>query len=147
MISHQLPAPVRHDPDARETIFARNGLAPVLSDHRGAAGFDRGIPIGAHANFGDRDGLVRQCVRCEVGDDLCLVAHDTGRSNAEKVIGVDPAKRDGVGSNLGANPFLILLLNSLLGARRISCPYAVLLRDGGRDGRQHERSDDRHSFH
>ena len=43
--------------------------------------------------------------------------------------------------------FLILLLNGLLGTRRIPCPCALLLRDGARDGRQHERSDDRRSFH
>jgi hypothetical protein len=42
----------------------------VLSDHHGAAGFHRGISIDAHANLGARDGLVRQRVRCEVGDAL-----------------------------------------------------------------------------
>ena len=115
MISHQLPPLVRHDPDARETIFGRNGLAPILSDHRGATGFHRGISIDAHANLGGGNGLVRQGMRCEVSDDLCLVAHDAGRTDAEKVIGIDSAKRDGVGSDLRANPLLILLLNGLFG--------------------------------
>src|SRR5215208_1663830 len=124
VISHKLPPPVRHDPDARETIFARDVLAPVLSNHRGATGFHRGISIHAHANLGGGDGLVRQRMRCEVSDDLCLVAYDTGRSDAEKVIGIDPAKRDGVGSDLRANPLLILLLNGLLGARRGAWPCA-----------------------
>ena len=147
MISHQLPPPVRHDPDARETIFARNGLAPILSDHRGATGFHRGISIDAHANLGDGNGLVRQGMRCEVRDDLCLVAHDAGRTDAEKVIGIDSANRDGVSSDLRANPLLILLLNGLFGARCLSCPHALLLRDTGQDSRQQERSDDRRSYH
>jgi hypothetical protein len=46
-------------------------------------------------------------------------------------------------ADLRANPLLILPLDSLLGARRISWPYALLLRDGDRDGRRHKRSDDR----
>jgi hypothetical protein len=60
-------------------------------------------------------------MRCEVSNDLCLVTHDAGRSDAEKVIGIDATKRGGVGSDLRANPLLILQLNGLLGIRRIPC--------------------------
>ena len=147
MIRHQLPPPVPHDPNARETVFARDVLALVLSDHRGATGLDCGNSIHAHANLGGGDGLVRQHMRGEVSDDVCLVACDAGRSDAKKVIGIDAAKRDGVGSDLRANPLLILLLDGLLDARGISCLCALLLRDGALDNRQHERSDDRRSFH
>jgi hypothetical protein len=100
----------------RETIFARNGLAPILSDHRGAPVSTANIHRRAREPRAVMDWTLRYAP--EVSDDLCLVAHDASFNDAEKVIGIDSAKRDGVGSDLRESA-LILLLNGLFGARCI----------------------------
>ena len=63
-------------------------------------------------------------------NDRCLIAYDAGRSDSEKIIGVDPTKRECVGGDLRVNPSLVLLLNRLFGARRRTGPCALVLRDG-----------------
>src|SRR6185436_1147633 len=113
------------------TILVRNGSTLVYSDHRRAAGLHRSVSIDPHANVGCRDRLVRQLVRCEVGDDLFLVPNDAGWSDAEKVIGVDAAERDHVGGDLRVNPLLVLLPNSLLRVHAVGRLPARPLRDGG----------------
>src|SRR4029079_8803938 len=101
----------------------------------------------ANANLGGGDGLVGQSMRCKVSNDLCFVAHDAGRSDPEKIIGVDPTKRERVGGDLRVNPLPVLLLNRPCGARRSRWPCALVLRNGTRGSRQHERSDDPRWLH
>src|SRR5580765_2443127 len=142
MIGHQLPTSFVQNPDARESIVARNGFAFVYSDHRRAAGFYRGTSINPHANVGGRDRSVLELVRCEVGDDLCLVPNDAGWSDAEKVVGVDLAKGNRVGGDLRVNPVVVLLPNSLLRICGVGCLCARLLRHSGGGHPEQECSDD-----